>query len=137
MCLSLYSSQKSNDFIKNVKTASFVAIDEEMSGIQLPPSMSTQWAKDEAPAERYKGFKQVSERYSIIQLGICLFEKVSDSSVPPKSKFHVVCSLFHRPAKFPPSCGNTVCYLFSCLLPSSAVISSPCFLLRTLASREK
>jgi hypothetical protein len=95
MFLSPNFPQQSNDFIKNIPNASFIAIDEEMSGIQLPFFMSTRLAKDETPEDRYPSFKQVSERYSIIQLGVSLFEKVSGSSTQ-KSKFHVVreqCSL--------------------------------------------
>lgn len=34
--------------------------------------------KDECPAEKYLEFKQVPERYSIIQLGVSLFEKVPE-----------------------------------------------------------
>lgn len=60
-----------------------------MSGIQLPASMTSRsLSKDETPEDRYPSFKQVSERYSIIQLGICLFENISESS--QKAKFHVV-----------------------------------------------
>ena len=60
-----------------------------MTGIQLPPSLgqSDLLVKDASPADRYAGTKQVSERYSIIQLGICLFQE--DSENP--EKIHVVC----------------------------------------------
>lgn len=59
-----------------------------MTGIQLPPSLgqSDLLVKDASPADRYAGTKQVSERYSIIQLGICLFEE--DREAP--EKIHVV-----------------------------------------------
>ena len=60
-----------------------------MTGIQLPPSLgqSDLLVKDASPADRYAGTKQVSERYSIIQLGICLFQE--DTENP--EKIHVVC----------------------------------------------
>ena len=63
-----------------------------MTGIQLPPSLgqSDLLIKDASPADRYPGTKQVSERYSIIQLGICLFQE--DTENP--EKIHVVCG-FH------------------------------------------
>lgn len=82
----LLGLQKSNEFIQNVRKASFIAIDEEMSGIQVPTLEGSKLKKDDAPEDRYPvSTKQVSERYSIIQLGICLFEQVSGSS-----NFHVV-----------------------------------------------
>lgn len=77
--------EQSNDFIKRVNRASYIAIDEEMTGIQLPPSLcddSGRLSKEASPAERYSSTKKVSERYSIIQLGICLFEE--DSKAPEK-----------------------------------------------------
>lgn len=43
-------------------------------------------AKDETPTDRYAKFKKVSERYSMIQLGISLFENVPEAP----GKFHVV-----------------------------------------------
>ncbi len=86
----LFFFQKSNDFIKRVSTASWIAIDEEMSGIQLPPSLGGALKKDESPEDRYSTFKKVSERYSIIQLGISLFEKVPETT----GKFDVVSTLF-------------------------------------------
>lgn len=76
--------QQSNDFIARVPKASWIAIDEEMTGIQLPTGNKI--SKDETPSTRYAHLKQVSERYSIIQLGICLFQELEEE----EKKFHVV-----------------------------------------------
>jgi hypothetical protein len=46
-----------------------------MTGIMLPPGMAPRPSKDDTPALRYPILKQVPERYAMIQLGICLFEK--------------------------------------------------------------
>jgi hypothetical protein len=54
--------------IQHLSEAAFVAIDEEMTGIQMG-----RLSKDDTPAERYASSKQFPERYSIIQVGICLF----------------------------------------------------------------
>ncbi|KAG7354656.1 CAF1 family ribonuclease [Nitzschia inconspicua] len=69
--------EKSNDFIKHLPNASFIAIDEEMTGISLPPNEVTPLSKEDSPAHRYSALKRVPERYSIIQLGISLFEQKS------------------------------------------------------------
>jgi hypothetical protein len=90
--------------IRHLPNASWISIDEEMTGIMLPgnhnnnndnnnnnssggsrpssqqqqqhsSSSSSSFSKDEAPVQRYAKFKQIPERYSIIQLGICLFEE--------------------------------------------------------------
>lgn len=53
----------------------------EMTGIQLPSREAKDICKDESPENRYPFMKLVPERYSIIQLGICLFgHKSSDDS---------------------------------------------------------
>jgi hypothetical protein len=68
-------SQQSNDFIRHLPNASLIALDEEMTGIMLPPGMAPRPSKDDTPTLRYPILKQVPERYAMIQLGICLFEK--------------------------------------------------------------
>lgn len=54
-------------------TASFVAIDEEMTGISVgqngPPR------KDLLPTERYSELKQAPEKFNIIQLGVSVFTR--------------------------------------------------------------
>jgi hypothetical protein len=87
--------QQSNSFIQHVGNASFIALDEEMTGITPPAGMGKPIAKDETPAERYMNLKLVPERYAIIQLGICLFERkdVGESSDSvDKASFRVVSS---------------------------------------------
>jgi CAF1 family ribonuclease len=106
VCLLLYIFififiiQQSSDLIRHLPNASWISIDEEMTGIMLPgnhnnnnnnnnsttgrPScsqnqQSSSSSKDEAPLQRYAKFKQIPERYSIIQLGICLFEEREQS----------------------------------------------------------
>ena len=36
------------------------------------------YSKDDTPTKRYELLKQIPERYSIVQLGICLFEQRKD-----------------------------------------------------------
>ena len=66
--------EQSNDFIRHLPNASWIAIDEEMTGISLPHGESRRLSKDDSPADRYSSLRPVPERYAIIQLGICLFE---------------------------------------------------------------
>jgi len=83
--------EQSNDFIRNLPNASWIAIDEEMTGISLPPGESRKLCKDESPTDRYSTMKLVPERYSIIQLGICLFEHKSsqETHTSDAASFHV------------------------------------------------
>lgn len=83
--------EQTNDFIHHLHNASWIAIDEEMTGISLPPSESTRLNKEDSPDVRYHAMKGVPERYSIIQLGICLFEQASTSETETNnsSSFHV------------------------------------------------
>jgi hypothetical protein len=84
--------EQSNDFIQRLPNAAWIAIDEEMTGIMLPNTKRP--VKGQSPTERYESLKKVSERYSIIQLGICLFEEAGTSTGPAgaeTAKFHVVC----------------------------------------------
>jgi hypothetical protein len=66
--------EQSNDLLRHLPTAAFVAIDEEMTGISIPGTGRP--PKEQAPFQRYPLLKQVPERYAIIQLGICLFHPV-------------------------------------------------------------
>jgi len=73
--------EQSNDFVNNLPNADWIAMDLEMTGIQLPSREAKDICKDESPENRYPFMKLVPERYSIIQLGICLFgHKSSDDS---------------------------------------------------------
>jgi hypothetical protein len=63
--------QQSNDFLEHLPHATFVAIDEEMTGIHLPGEARPR--RDETPAQHYRAQKGAPERYSLLQLGICLF----------------------------------------------------------------
>jgi hypothetical protein len=80
-----YDSQQSNDFIKHLPNASFVSMDEEMTGIMLPPGMAGRPSKDDMPSDRFSALKKVPERYSLIQLGICLFEAKPKDEAEPSS----------------------------------------------------
>jgi len=53
-------------------TASFMAIDEEMTGISL---LDPDWSIAQSPEERYISMKKVATTYRIIQFGVCLFHK--------------------------------------------------------------
>lgn len=66
--------EQSNDLLRHLPTAAFVAIDEEMTGISIPGTGRP--PKEQAPFQRYPVLKKVPERYAIIQLGICLFHPV-------------------------------------------------------------
>lgn len=46
-----------------------------MTGISLPPTEASPLSKEESPSRRYSTLKLVPERYSIIQLGVSLFEQ--------------------------------------------------------------
>ena len=82
--------QQSNDFIHHLQNASFIAIDEEMSGISLPSSINERkLSKDESPDDRYSMLKMVPERYSIIQLGVCIFEQKRNPSKRMKIHLHL------------------------------------------------
>ncbi|GKY95771.1 hypothetical protein MPSEU_000537900 [Mayamaea pseudoterrestris] len=66
--------EQSNDLIHHLQTAAFVAIDEEMTGIQVPNgSRRGPPRKDLPPKITYPDLKRAPERYSIIQLGVSLF----------------------------------------------------------------
>ena len=78
--------EQSNDFIRNLPNASWISIDEEMTGISLPPGEAKKNCKDDSPTDRYSTIKLVPERYAIIQLGICLFEHKSSQD---GASFHV------------------------------------------------
>jgi hypothetical protein len=88
--------QQSLDLMKRLPNASWIAIDEEMTGIMLPGGMAKRPSKDETPAARYPSLKLVPERYAIIQLGICLFEQTGkkDPENGGHASFHVVCYSF-------------------------------------------
>ena len=60
--------------IAHLPSAAFVAIDEEMTGIQLPSAGRPR--KDLTPTALYTELKRVPERYSIIQLGVTLFSPI-------------------------------------------------------------
>eukprot|EP00536_Pseudo-nitzschia_multiseries_P005152 jgi/Psemu1/323770/estExt_fgenesh1_pg.C_930042 len=83
--------EQSNDFIRHLPNASWIAIDEEMTGIQLPSRDSKELSKEDSPTNRYPTLKLVPERYSIIQFGICLFEhKFSgETETSDAASFHV------------------------------------------------
>jgi len=64
------------DLLIHLPTASFVSIDEEMTGISLPGSRNSRPNKVELPSERYTHLlKEVPERYAILQVGVAVFHK--------------------------------------------------------------
>lgn len=66
-----------------------------MTGITLPSSVACKPRKDETAQQRYQThLKPVAERYSIVQLGICLFHQHPDYDPinnPRSPEFIVVC----------------------------------------------
>lgn len=70
-----FLAQQLSDFLVHLPSASYVAMDEEMTGISLP---ETSWSdnKMELPSERYtRCLKGVPERYSLLQVGVSLFHR--------------------------------------------------------------
>ena len=69
-----------------------------MTGIFLPPSSAStsnskttsssnnKFRKDDTPAKRYKLLKKIPEHYSILQLGICLFEEKQPKKPTARSR---------------------------------------------------
>ena len=51
----------------------------------LPPGMAGRPSKDDMPSDRYPAFKRIPERYSMIQLGICLFEAQPQDQAQPSA----------------------------------------------------
>lgn len=66
-------------FTELLGTCDFYAVDEEMTGISLPPE-----AEDPTKTVEhiYDVKRRVAEKFSMIQVGVCLFHKVPDSSTP-------------------------------------------------------
>ena len=70
---STIDAQVSNELLEMLPTASFIAIDEEMTGISLPGSKRP--AKDDTPEERFAETRKVPERYAIVQVGVAMFHQ--------------------------------------------------------------
>lgn len=65
--------QESNDLIRHLPHAAFVAIDEEMTGISVTTGRPK---RDQRPCEKFPDLKEAAETYSIIQWGVALFTLV-------------------------------------------------------------
>lgn len=69
--------QESNDFLEHLPKASFVALDEEMTGIN--PTGVQRPTRDTIPKQSYPTFhKPAAEDFTLVQLGICLFIEGSE-----------------------------------------------------------
>jgi len=81
-------------------SASFVAIDEEMSGIHMPDSEAERM--DDTTEGRYAKMKSVAETYSIIQIGMCLFHEATPEQQQQESQTtpSASASTLHRPPSF-------------------------------------
>ncbi|CAG9574198.1 conserved hypothetical protein [Leishmania major strain Friedlin] len=64
-------------FQELLRTCDFYAIDEEMTGIGVPEVTETITF---APSETYHSKRLAASRYSIIQVGVCLFRRIPVSS---------------------------------------------------------
>ncbi|CAM36572.1 conserved hypothetical protein [Leishmania braziliensis MHOM/BR/75/M2904] len=64
-------------FQKLLHTCDFYAVDEEMTGIGVPEVTETITF---APSETYHSKRLAASRYSIIQVGVCLFRRIPVSS---------------------------------------------------------
>lgn len=58
---------------EQISKAIFISIDEEFSGISIPNEREFRNRKDDTPEKRYSKMKDVAERYSIIQFGLCIY----------------------------------------------------------------
>ena len=71
-------------------TASFVAIDEEMTGIHLITAGGEKLEKmDDTTEQRYAKMRLVAQHYKLIQIGLCLFHELppqpdADGYAPPR-----------------------------------------------------
>lgn len=74
-----------SDFLTHLPTSSYIAIDEEMTGISLPTTNGYQRPnKLELPRVKYlRSLKGVPERYSILQVGVALFHKNPKYNIKP------------------------------------------------------
>lgn len=74
-----------SDFLIHLPTSSYIAIDEEMTGISLPTGGGYQRPnKLELPRVKYlRSLKGVPERYSILQVGVALFHKNPKYNIKP------------------------------------------------------
>jgi poly(A)-specific ribonuclease len=82
-----------SDFLHHLPTSSYIAIDEEMTGISIPDGDDRDQRpnKVELPGERYASrLKGVPERYSILQVGVALFHKNANYRRPSSSYEDVV-----------------------------------------------
>jgi len=96
---------QSNDLILRIPKAAWIAVDEEMTGICLPGTPRP--SKADTPADRFPTLKKVSERYSIIQLGLCLFEEAGIIETPDggeRMSFH---ARRYKFTLFPPADNHT------------------------------
>ena len=70
--------EESSDFLKRLSCASFVAIDEEMTGIMIPGG-APKPVKDETPSSRYNSVRKVSfcmRKVHPCQMPFCCFDSL-------------------------------------------------------------
>mmetsp|Transcript_10878 Transcript_10878/g.16565 ORF Transcript_10878/g.16565 Transcript_10878/m.16565 type:complete len:565 (-) Transcript_10878:132-1826(-) len=70
-----------------IETCSFIAFDEEMSGINADGTMK--FSKDDIPDIRYTKMVGVASKYSIIQFGLCMFHKSDDGFTASPYNFYL------------------------------------------------
>jgi len=73
-----------DEFTSLVSTASFIAMDLEMTGISLPGPETKEHLMD-TPSMRYVKMRQVASRFSVIQVGLTLFHAKTESKTEPKT----------------------------------------------------
>jgi hypothetical protein len=79
-------------------TASFVAIDEEMTGISIPGCEREKM--DDTTEQRYQKMRAAAEHYKIIQIGLCLFHEVKEDASAAKSGQPSIPRFCARPYNF-------------------------------------
>lgn len=109
-----------DEFCELAETCDFFAIDEEMTGINLPDVIETPIMSIE---ERYAIKKVVAERYNIIQVGVCLFHKVVRGPNEQNTKPAYVARPFNF-FLFPPSVEDVSGGSMATPLRSDVVLSS-------------
>lgn len=71
-------------FKELIETCDFYAIDEEMTGINVPEVTESITF---SPQDSYQSKRLAASRYSIIQVGVCLFRRVPSSSSSPVARY--------------------------------------------------
>jgi hypothetical protein len=71
-------NKRRNQFCHHLRSAAFVSFDEEMTGIRL--GAETEPVCVDGAATRYRKMRRIAQHFSLLQVGLCLWERDSSSS---------------------------------------------------------